>query len=125
VCWWTYADEVSGDIRIRQLEYVVALARERHFGRAAAACHVSQSALSDAMRELEAELGIVIVERGRRFGGFTTEGGRVVEWAQRILAERDAMRADLTRMHGGLTGTLALATGGRSAAEPGDLPAAN
>jgi DNA-binding transcriptional LysR family regulator len=97
---------VSGDIRIRQLEYVVALARERHFGRAAAACHVSQSALSDALRKLEAELGVVIVERGRRFGGFTTEGGRVVEWAQRILAKRDALRADLTRMHEGLTGPL-------------------
>jgi DNA-binding transcriptional LysR family regulator len=97
---------VSGDIRIRQLEYVVALARERHFGRAAAACHVSQSALSDAMRKLETELGVVIVERGRRFGGFTTEGGRIVEWAQRILAKRDALRADLARMHEGLTGTL-------------------
>jgi DNA-binding transcriptional LysR family regulator len=103
---WTYADGMSGDIRIRQLEYVVALAREQHFGRAAAACHVSQSALSDAMRKLEAELGVVIVERGRRFGGFTTEGMRVLEWAQRILAKRDALCADLTRMHAGLTDTL-------------------
>jgi DNA-binding transcriptional LysR family regulator len=102
----TYAGAVSGDIRIRQLEYVIALARERHFGRAAAACHVSQSALSDAVRKLEVELGIVIVERGWRFTGFTAEGGRVIEWAQRILAKRDALRVELTRMHEGLTATL-------------------
>ena len=103
---WIYAGAVSGDIRLRQLEYVIALAREQHFGRAAAACHVTQSALSDAVRKLEAELGVVIVERGWRFTGFTAQGGRVIEWAQRILAKRDALRADLTRMHEGITATL-------------------
>ncbi|MFD1533608.1 LysR family transcriptional regulator [Pseudonocardia aurantiaca] len=72
---------MPGDIQISQLEYVAALARERHFGRAAATCHVSQSALSEAIRKLEAELGDTIVERDHRFGGFTAEGGRVVEWA--------------------------------------------
>jgi DNA-binding transcriptional LysR family regulator len=101
-----YAGRVPGDIQIRQLEYVAALAREQHFGRAAAACHVSQSALSDALRRLETELGVAIVERGHRFGGFTAEGSRVVEWARRILATRDALRSDLSRMQGGLTATL-------------------
>ena len=52
---------------IRQLEYLVALAREKHFAKAAEVCHVSQPALSAAIRSLEKELGIVIVQRGRRF----------------------------------------------------------
>jgi DNA-binding transcriptional LysR family regulator len=97
---------VTGDVLIRQLEYLVALARERHFGRAAKACHVSQPALSAAIRKLEHELDVTIVQRGQRFGGFTTEGQRVVGWAHRILAERDGLRTDLDRMRDGLSATL-------------------
>lgn len=97
---------MPGEILIRQLEYLAALAREQHFGRAAAACYASQPALSAAIRKLETELGVTIVRRGHRFGGFTPEGERVVGWAHRILAERDALRADLDRMRGGLTATL-------------------
>jgi len=63
---------------IRQLEYLVTLAREKHFARAAEACHVSQPALSSAIRTLEAELGLGIVERTRRFVGFTEDGERVL-----------------------------------------------
>ena len=59
---------------VRQLEYLVALARERHFGRAAESCHVSQPALSGAIRHLEQELDVVIVQRSHRFIGFTPEG---------------------------------------------------
>lgn len=54
---------------LRQLEYLVALARERHFARAAAACFVSQPSLSAAIRRLEHELGVPIVRRGRRYEG--------------------------------------------------------
>ncbi|MEV1292125.1 LysR family transcriptional regulator [Pseudonocardia sp. NPDC049635] len=97
---------MAADILIRQLEYVVALAREEHFGRAAVACHVSQPALSAGVRKLERELGVTIVRRGRRFAGFTEEGRRVVAWAHRILAERDGLRSDLGRMHDQLTSTL-------------------
>jgi DNA-binding transcriptional LysR family regulator len=93
-------------VLLRQLEYLTALARERHFARAAAACHVSQPALSAAVRRLEADLGVQIVRRGRRFGGFTPEGERVVLWAHRMLADRDALRQDLDRMAGGLAGVL-------------------
>ena len=100
-----YDRRVSGDVLIRQLEYLVALGRERHFGRAAAACHVSQPTLSAAIRKLESELDAVIVLRGRRFEGFTDEGERVLGWAHRILAERDALYADLDRMRDGLTAT--------------------
>ncbi|WP_236796977.1 LysR family transcriptional regulator [Amycolatopsis sp. GM8] len=91
---------------LRQLEYLVALARERHFARAAEACHVSQPSLSAAIRKLERELGVPIVHRGRRFAGLTPEGERVLLWAHRILAERDALRHDLSTMRANLTGVL-------------------
>jgi DNA-binding transcriptional LysR family regulator len=93
-------------VLLRQLEYLSALARERHFARAAAACHVSQPALSSGIRRLEAELGVQIVRRGRRFEGFTPEGERVVRWAHRILADQDALRHDLSTLRGGLSGQL-------------------
>ncbi|MCF6471825.1 LysR family transcriptional regulator [Nonomuraea sp. MG754425] len=91
---------------LRQLEYLVALARERHFARAAAACHVSQPSLSAAIRKLERELDVPLVRRGQRFAGLTPEGERVLLWAHRILADTDALRQDLSRMRGGLSGTL-------------------
>ncbi|RKN04952.1 LysR family transcriptional regulator [Streptomyces radicis] len=93
---------------LRQLEYLVALARERHFARAAAACFVSQPSLSAAIRKLEQELDVPIVLRGHRFEGLTPEGTRVLRWAHRILAERDALCQELSEMRGGLTGTLRL-----------------
>lgn len=91
---------------LRQLEYLRALAQERHFARAAHACHVSQPALSSGIRRLEADLGVQIVQRGRRFDGFTPEGERVVLWAHRMLADQDALLEDLSSMRGGLTGVL-------------------
>jgi DNA-binding transcriptional LysR family regulator len=93
---------------LRQLEYLVALARERHFSRAADACFVSQPSLSAAIRKLEHELDVPIVRRGRRYEGLTPEGERVLAWAHRILAERDALQQELSAMRGGLTGTLRL-----------------
>jgi DNA-binding transcriptional LysR family regulator len=96
-------------VLLRQLEYLTALARERHFARAAAACHVSQPSLSAGIAKLEAALKVAIVVRGNRFGGFTPEGERVVVWARRILAEADALREDLDSMRGGLTGVLRVA----------------
>lgn len=59
---------------LRQLEYLVALARERHFARAAAACFVSQPSLSAGIRRLEAELGVPVIRRGNRFQGLTPKG---------------------------------------------------
>lgn len=99
---------MAGDVLLQHLDYLLALAAERHFGRAAARCHVSQPTLSVAIRRLERDLGIVIVQRGHRFEGFTEEGRRVVTWAQRIIAERDEMLADLERMRGRLTVTARL-----------------
>ncbi|MFD7155552.1 LysR family transcriptional regulator [Kribbella sp. NPDC059898] len=88
------------------MEYLRALAREGHFGRAAEACHVSQPALSAGIRKLEAELGVQIVQRGQRFEGFTPEGEEVLRWGQRMLAERDALDHTLSSMLSGLSGVL-------------------
>ncbi|MFG2916182.1 LysR family transcriptional regulator [Kitasatospora sp. NPDC048298] len=90
----------------RQLEYLVALSRERHFARAAQACHVSQPALSEALRKLEDELGVLLVRRGRAYEGLTPEGERIVLRAQRILADRDALRDEVDALRTGLSGRL-------------------
>lgn len=91
---------------LRRLEYLAALAREGHFGRAAEACRVSQPALSAGILKLEKELGVQVVQRGQRFEGFTPEGVQVLHWAQRILAERQSLDQTLAEMRGGLAGTL-------------------
>jgi DNA-binding transcriptional LysR family regulator len=91
---------------IRQLDYLVTLAREKHFAKAAEACHVSQPALSSAIRSLEKELGIMIVQRGRRFMGFTVEGERVLVWAQQTLASLSHMREDASIAKSSMAGTL-------------------
>ena len=93
----------------RQLEYFVALVRERHFARAAAACFVSQPALSEAIRKLEHELDVpLVVRRGRTFQGLTPEGERLVLWARRILADYDALEHEVTALKAGLAGQLRL-----------------
>ena len=91
---------------LKQFAYLVALAREKHFGRAAAAANVSQPTLSAAIRNLEDELGVPIVERGHRFNGFTPEGQVVLEHAKRALAECEAMNQGLAELGRGLTGRL-------------------
>ncbi len=96
--------------------YLVALVREEHFGRAAAACHVSQPTLSSGIRRLESEVGFPIVRRSQRYEGLTPEGERVLEWARRILADVDGLDAELDAMRGGLTGQL------RIGAIPTSLP---
>ena len=82
----------------RQLEYFVAVAREGHFARAAQNCYVSQPALSASIAKLERELGVTLINRGHTFEGLTAEGERLVVWARRILAERDAFSAEVARI---------------------------
>ncbi|MEP7063364.1 MAG: LysR substrate-binding domain-containing protein [Betaproteobacteria bacterium] len=72
---------------LNELRYVVAVAHERSFGRAAAKCFVSQPALSVAIQKLEEELGATLFERGKSEVGITPVGQRVVEQAQRVLEE--------------------------------------
>ena len=90
----------------RKLEYLMALAKEGHFARAAATCHVSQPTLSAAIQQLEAELGVPIVKRGQRFQGLTNEGRLVIEAAQRMANERDRLRQQLKDRQDGFTDTL-------------------
>lgn len=91
---------------IRQLKYLVTLAEVGHFSRAAELCHVSQPALSIAIRNLEKELELNLVLRGRKFEGLTMEGKRVVGWAQQMLSSYDAMRQETISAHKHLSGTL-------------------
>ncbi|MEZ5649232.1 MAG: LysR substrate-binding domain-containing protein [Burkholderiaceae bacterium] len=77
---------------LTELKYIVAVARERHFGRAAEACFVSQPTLSVAIKKLEEELQIQIFERGGSEIGITPIGQSVVEQAQRVLEEASAIR---------------------------------
>ncbi|MEX1142796.1 MAG: LysR substrate-binding domain-containing protein [Thermoleophilaceae bacterium] len=101
---------------LQRLAYLSALARERHFGRAADACHVSQATLSEAIRRLEDELGVQLVKRGHRFEALTAEGEQALQWAHRILADCDGMHADLAVMRGDVSGQL------RIGAIPTSLP---
>ncbi len=94
---------------IDKLNYVLALAREQHFGRAALACGVTQPTMSAGLKQLEETLGIVIVRRSSRFQGFTTEGEHVLSWARRIVSDAQAMRQDLDALKRGLAGHLRLA----------------
>ena len=84
---------------IKQLQYLVALHRTRHFGKAAEACYVTQSTLSAGLRELETLLGVTLVERNRRVVRFTPLGEAVVQRAWRLLAEADSI-AELARAAG-------------------------
>jgi DNA-binding transcriptional LysR family regulator len=92
----------------RQLQYLVALAKEEHFSRAAERCNVSQPSLSSAIKQLEFTLGVPIVLRGRRFLGFTEEGLRVIDWAERVIAQRDAMLVELSGMRENYEGRMRL-----------------
>lgn len=97
-------------VLFRQLEYFVAVARERHFARAAEACYVSQPALSAAIAKLERELNVTLINRGHNYEGLTPEGERLVVWAKRILAEQDAFKAEVAAVQSGISGTLRLGT---------------
>jgi DNA-binding transcriptional LysR family regulator len=96
-------------VLLRELEYLAALAHERHFARTAAACHVSQP--SAVGRDPPPRTRPRRTHRAARpaLRRADPEGERVLLWAHRILAEADALRQDLSAMQGGLTGTLRLA----------------
>jgi DNA-binding transcriptional LysR family regulator len=102
---------------LRQLEYLAALNREGHFGRAAAACHVTQPTLSAGLRSLESELGVPLVRRARTFEGFTPEGERILVWANRALNDLGGLTQEASRLRGGLEGALSIG------AIPTSLPA--
>jgi DNA-binding transcriptional LysR family regulator len=95
---------------IDKLEFLLALARERHFGRAAEACGVTQPTLSAGLKQLEESLGVLLVTRGSRFQSLTPEGERVLDWAKRIVGDVRAMRQEVRALkQGQLVGHLRLA----------------
>jgi DNA-binding transcriptional LysR family regulator len=87
---------------IRNFEYLLALNKERHFARAAAACRVSQPTLSAGIKQLEEDMDVLIVKRGQRFEGFTAEGERVLAWAQQMMEDCMRLKQELhgLRDHG-------------------------
>lgn len=91
---------------IDKLEFLLALAQERHFGRAAEACGVTQPTLSAAIKQLEDGFGVLLVNRGSRFHDFTAEGLRVLDWARRIVGDARAMREEVHALKHGLSGRL-------------------
>ena len=93
---------------IKQLKFLIALDQTRHFGQAAALCHVTQPTLSMRLRNLEEELDLVLVARGQRFEGFTEEGERILAWAKTLLAAHDGLQAEAANCRGRLVGNLRL-----------------
>ena len=96
-------------ITLNELRYVVAVDRERHFGRAAQSCFVTQPTLSVAVRKLEQELGVTLFERGSGSEvAITTVGERIVSQAARVLEEADQIRRLAAADSDPLSGTFAL-----------------
>ncbi|MDR6228476.1 DNA-binding transcriptional LysR family regulator [Pseudomonas sp. SORGH_AS199] len=91
---------------IKQLRFLIALDETRHFGQAAARCHVTQPTLSMRLRGLEDELGVELVRRGQRFEGFTEAGQRILAWARTLMAAHDGLYAEAQAFQGQLVGTL-------------------
>lgn len=95
-------------MQLRFLEYFVAIARERHFGRAAEACQVSQPTLSAGLAALEEMLGERLVIRDRRFIDLTSQGHAILHYAQQMIADQAAIRAALNVDSCGLRGVARL-----------------
>jgi DNA-binding transcriptional LysR family regulator len=95
-------------MELRQLTYFAAVARHRHFTRAAEEVRVAQPALSQQVRRLEAELGVELFRRSTRHVELTEAGGLLLERANRMLAEAEAARQELSELVGLLRGTVSL-----------------
>jgi len=101
---------------LEKLEFMIALAREKHFGRAAESCGVAQPTFSQGIQQLEEMLNVPLVKRSSRFLGFTQEGERVLVWARRLVGDAQAMRQDILGMQRGHGAQL------RIAAMPAAMP---
>ncbi|WP_312932382.1 LysR family transcriptional regulator [Pseudomonas sp.] len=93
---------------IKQLKFLIALDQTRHFGQAAALCHVTQPTLSMRLRNLEDELELTLVKRGQRFEGFTEAGERILAWARTLMAAHDGLNAEAANCRGQVVGSLRL-----------------
>ncbi|NIY93045.1 LysR family transcriptional regulator [Vibrio diazotrophicus] len=93
---------------IKQLKYLIALDQTKHFGQAAALCHITQPTLSMRIRRLEEELELELIRRSQRFEGFTEAGDRILAWAKTVLAAHDGLQAEAANCRGQLVGSLRL-----------------
>lgn len=94
---------------IDKLEMFLAVAKERHFGRAAASLGITQPTLSAGIKQLEEQLGVLLVFRGSRFGGLTPEGQSALVWARRIVGDTRQLREEMRATRHGLSGQLRIA----------------
>ena len=94
---------------IDKLEAFMALAKSRHFGHAAEELGITQPTLSAAIKQLEDQLGVMLVLRGSRFQGLTPEGEQVLVWARRITGDARAMREEMRAARYGLSGRMRIA----------------
>lgn len=94
---------------IDKLEFFIFLAREQHFGRAAEQLGITQPTLSAAIKQLEDQLGVMLVNRGSRFRGLTDEGQQVLGWAKRIVGDTRTMREEMRAARFGLSGRIRIA----------------
>src|SRR5947208_9779047 len=108
-------------MELRQLRYVEAVERHRHFTRAAEELHVAQSALSHQVRRLETELGAELFERTSRTVVPTEAGEALAGGARRILAEVDGIRGEIDELRGLVRGRVSV--GALLPAGPLDVPA--
>ena len=95
-------------MNLQELRYLVAIAEQRHFGRAAEACNVSQPTLSSQIRKLEQELGVTLLERTNKRVALTAVGRQILVHAERALAEARQMEAVARTARDPLVGPLKL-----------------
>jgi LysR family hydrogen peroxide-inducible transcriptional activator len=95
-------------MNLQDLRYLVAVARHRHFGRAAEECHISQPTLSSQIRKLESELGVPLLERSNKRVEVTPVGRQILAHAQRVLIEVQQMEEVAAAAHDPLAGILRL-----------------
>ena len=92
-----------------KLEFLIALDREKHFGRAADSCGVAQPTLSLGLQSLEQMFNVPLVKRSSRFQGFTPEGERVLVWARRMVGDAHAMQQEIAGLRNGIGSQIRLA----------------
>lgn len=94
---------------IDKLEMFLAVAKEAHFGRAAASLGITQPTLSAGIKQLEEQLGVLLIFRGSRYGGLTPEGQSALVWARKIVGDTRQLREEMRATRHGLAGRLRIA----------------
>nr|WP_111298006.1 LysR family transcriptional regulator [Paracoccus saliphilus] len=94
---------------IDKLEMFLAVAKEGHFGRAAQSLGITQPTLSAGIKQLEEQLGVLLIFRGSRYGGLTPEGQAALVWARRIVGDTRQLRDEMRAVRHGLSGRLRIA----------------